>query len=123
MDNTLSTGTFTQHRKVTGAPVVADSTDLSLIDRRALLHCRSYRTILAQAQLTGGAAPTVTLQPLLYDPEKDDFTLLPTLTLSDGQSEEITVHETRAYLRIHAVAGAPTTVELRAAPGVAGTLS
>jgi hypothetical protein len=120
VENTLTGGgVFSRHRLKTGAPVAADAApDGSFPNRRALLNCRGWDTIIGRVELTGGVGPTVDLEPLLYDQDTDSFAKH-TLTgaLATGDAFECLVVSGRVFLRINAVAGAPTAVEIRVTGG------
>lgn len=121
--NTLNSGEFSQHRKVTGTPVVADpAIDGNNPSRRGLLNCAGYDTLIAHVILTGGAAPVVDLEPVIYDADADVFAKhAKTGNLKNGESVEILVTSGRVFLRIDSVgpgAGEPTAVEIRVMPGV-----
>lgn len=120
--NTLRTGQWSQHRVAVGAPVGADAAmDAADPPRRALLNCLGWETILVAPVLTGGAAPTVTLQVVGFDPDADAFRVLDTVTgVADGVATAVKVYGQRVYLRITATANNPTQVELRVAPGAPG---
>lgn len=116
--NMLTRGNFSQHRKVTGAPVAADSTDHATIVRANILRTDGAAAVKGYVRFTGGAAPTVDLIPLLYDADTNTFCALTKIAgLLDGQAFEVNVHECPVYFRIDAVANAPTAIEIRVAPG------
>lgn len=116
--STLTRGNFTQHRKALGAPVAPDSADLTLIPIAAGLRTEGVTRVIVAVKLAGGAAPNVTLQPLLYDADSSTWYRRGNQTgLVDGDLFEVDVHELPLFLRIHAVNNAPTSVEIRVAPG------
>lgn len=125
MQNTLKeTPQYTLHRLETGAPVAADSSDLAVLHTaksRNALNCRGFRKIRGFIKFTGGAAPTADLQTLerlqFTDPAGDDqdvFKVIRSaiLSLSDSQIFEIDVGGSPVFLRVDAVAGAPTQMEV-----------
>ena len=113
--NTLTVGDFTQHRVVAGAPIAADPTDLTLIDRKAILHTSGCLSIKGYVRLVGAGA-TMDLIPLIYDRATNTFGALTKISgLLDGQIFQIDVHECPVYFRIDAVANAPTAAEIRLA--------
>lgn len=115
--STLTRANWTQHRKVVGTPVVADSTDLALINRKSPIKTDGVVSIKGYVRFTGGASPTVDLIPLLYDKDSDSFVALAKLSgVADGVAFQIDVHELPVFFRIDAVANAPTAAEIRLAP-------
>lgn len=119
--NTVDATRWSEHRVVSGAPVAADAAPSGAFPSRSgLLNAKGYDTILASVRLEGGAAPTVTLQPLVYDEDLDDFAKHAlTGALSDGDTVELLVVGGRAFLRIEATAGNPTKVQIRIKGGQA----
>lgn len=117
--NTLRPGVWSLHRKVTGAPVGADpAVSASFPDRRALLNAMGYQTVMVRAKLTGGAAPTVSLRPILYDIDDDSFAKhIAASPIADGEAIEMLAANGRVFVLITATTGAPTAVELRVSPG------
>ena len=117
--NSLRRGVFSQHRIVTGAPVAVDTAaDAVFPLRRGLLNCEGYDTIVATAVITAPGVATVDIEPLIYDPDVDTFTAhAATGAISNGQAVEIAALGARVFLRIDAVVGNPTEVEIRVAGG------
>ena len=110
---------YNVHRTVEGAPVAADSTDLAAVlaaNPRSTADCGGYKTVKGFVRLTGGAAPTVTLQPLeLLKYEGGQHLAVTganTAALSDGQAFDFTVNQALLFARLHAVTGNPTKVEV-----------
>lgn len=113
---------FTVHRDVTGAPVAADAAVGSLdpADHKAL-DCQDWLTLDGYVKLTGGAAPTVTLVPLMLSLYRDAAGDLqeeyvvqgdPIGPLADGESFELQPFRGKVFVRISAVAGAPTNAKV-----------
>jgi len=118
--NTLTYQSFSRHRAATGAPAVADGAVSATfpIRRGDLLNCRGFETILWYPVLAGGIGPSVTVQPLVYDEDLDVFAVLANVgPFTDGQLQELTVLDRKIFLRIQAVAGNPTDITIRVAPG------
>ncbi len=111
---------YVRHREVDGAPVAADSADLSTVltaNPRSTVDCAGYESIRGFVRLTGGTAPTVTLQPLelVKYPGGSDFLAVSgssSSALSDGDMFEFTPNGAFLFVRMHAVTGSPTKVEL-----------
>lgn len=122
--NTLRDGEWCRHRLVAGAPVAADAAfgatvppARSATERGGLLNCRGWDEVLVVVKITGGTAPTVALQPGLYDIDDDaTVTLATTGLLSDGDTALVSTWGTRLFLRLDDVNGSPTAVELRVLP-------
>lgn len=119
--NTVDAYRWATHRTVSGAPAAADAApDAAFPHRNALINCQGYDTILVSVRLQGGVAPTATLEPLLYDEDADDFALHDKSgALSNGDTIEVSVMAGRAFIRIDALAGNPTDVEIRIKGGQA----
>lgn len=115
--NTLTKGNFAQHRLITGAPAAADSTDLSLIDRKAVCRTDGRENVNVYLKFTGGAGPTADVIPLLYDADSDTFVARPKVSaLANGTLFVVDTYDLPLYVRIDAVAGNPTAIEVRVAP-------
>jgi len=92
---------------------------------RGALRCGGWKTISVRVEFTGGTTPTITFQPLevMHYNEDGDGDLKDKLVvqgsnigpLSDGDSATVTVNGADLFLRIQAVTGAPTKVEVLAA--------
>jgi hypothetical protein len=121
---------FTRHRSVTGAPVAADSTNLATLFDTPVAgagasysgNAKGWDSVDAVVKLSGGASPTVSVQPLLLI-EIDgslEFVKLGNVLgpFSSGDHFSVDgVHGGRVFLRIDAVTGAPTGVDLHLAGG------
>lgn len=117
--NVLTPGQFSAHRTLTGAPVVPDAAmSASFPARAACLNTRGYLSVVFATVLAGGAGPTVTLEFYLYDPAADTFYLF--ATEAGVTSGAVYVKDTqglRLFVRVAVVAGNPTGVSVRVAPG------
>lgn len=118
--NTLDLRSWSTHRIV--APVAADAApDAEFPHRRGLINCNGYRSILVSPRLVadeGDASPTVTLQLVAYDVDKDDFTVLTTTAaLGRGASAEVVVNSARVFFLITEQTGDALSVELRIKAG------
>ena len=122
MLNTLeSKPRFTIHRTEEGAPVAADSADLSTLAIAAAIHCDDWATVDGFVKLTGGSTPTISLVPLmavryanLAGTEVNEYIVMGDAIgpLSDGDSFSIDVARGRLFARVSAVTGAPTAVQV-----------
>lgn len=121
--NNLVRGAWSEHRVVTGAPVAADSTNLSLINRAALLHSGGAESILVRADITAPGAADVVVEPLLYDPDTDSFAVGAQKTLNNREYTQVATAELRVFFRIATVNGAPTKVALYVMPAVTSRLA
>jgi hypothetical protein len=137
---------YIHHRNLVGAPVAADHVNIGpgspglIADNklrgeagdetiRGSVPTAGFKTIDGVVKLTGGAAPTVTLQPLEVikyknngtGEEVDEFVSQGANIgpLSHNDRFSITVNDAMLFLRLHAVTGAPTGVELLIAGGEA----
>jgi hypothetical protein len=120
------------HRDISGAPVAADATDLVALlasNPRSTVDCAGYKTVKGFVKLTGGASPTIVLQPLellKYDSRQHLAVAgANTAALSSGDAFDATVNGAFLFLRINTVANNPTQVEIFIAgaetmPGVPG---
>jgi len=120
------------HRSVDGAPVAADTTDLVALlssNPRSTMDCAGYKTVKGFVKLTGGAAPTVVLQPLellkYNGGEHFAVTGANTAVLANGDAFDATVNGAFLFLRVNTVTNNPTQVEIFVAgaetmPGVPG---
>ena len=109
------------HRLEVGTPVVADTAVFANLPIAGAINCAGWRTLTGFVTLAGGAAPTVTLQ-LLHLTSYVDIAgvqqkkFVPsgyvTAPLEDGQAFSVVVGEGAEFLRIHAVAGNPTSVSV-----------
>lgn len=117
--NYLKPGEFAQHRTLTGTPVAADAVLSAAFPNRAhFANAKGYETVLVYVIVASAGAGTVTLQPCLYDEDKDEVMVLAnTSALATRQGAEIAVRDHRVFFRVDAVAGAPTSVEIRITPG------
>lgn len=129
MKNTLSRRPdYTEHRVVTGAPIVADTTDLVALnvakDRQAI-NAEGYDDLACFVSIVVGTS--VTLQPLeavKYDDNGTPKTrFVPHLSgnigpLVDGESFKLPVSGGgRWFFRLHSVAGAVTKLQIFIAAG------
>jgi hypothetical protein len=111
---------YIRHREVDGAPVAADSATLATVlaaNPRSTADCAGYKTIKGFVRLTGGAAPTVVLQPLelVKYPEGTDFLVVAganTAALASGDAFDVTVNGAFLFLRLNTIANNPTKVEI-----------
>ena len=112
---------FTIHRAETGAPVAADSTDLTTLPATGAIHAGTWRTLDGFVKLSGGTTPSVSLIPLmlaqytdLSDAEVSEYVEMGSAIgpLSDGDSFTVDVSRGRLLMRLHAVAGSPTSVQV-----------
>lgn len=131
---------YTRHRRVTGAPVVADTAtleDLKVVNvippgsgsatdllRKDFIDCSGWKTVRVFVKLAGGTTPTVTLVPLEFieyiDNAGAEQTSLSILTpslvgMADTASAVAEINSGKLFLRIGAVTGAPTSVEIHVA--------
>jgi hypothetical protein len=118
---TIAGSLATLARTVTGAPVAADSTTLvdATFDPTAGVLCAGWKSVAIFARLTGGTAPTWSLQALFRmgptTTTANAWTtspIVPDDTLTDGQFTIVEVGGRLIFPRIHAVTGAPTTVDI-----------
>jgi hypothetical protein len=126
MDNTLNQKpNFTRHRTIDGAPVVADSVVYSDFAIREAVNCLGFETIEGYVRISGGVVPTVELENLAVMRYTDEAgvqveelaSVDTSATLSDGDLFEMSVNEGRVFLRLNAVTGSPTKVEIFVAGG------
>lgn len=107
---------FTIHRDENGTPVVPDSSVLTTLSLRGAIHCGDWLTVDGFVKLTGGAAPTVSLIPLMVANHEggEEYVVQGTAIgpLVDGESFLVDVYRGRLYLRIDAVTGNPTNVQV-----------
>lgn len=112
--NILVRGGWSRHRKVAGAPLAADSADLSLINVRELISTDKYLSIVVCLHLTGGTS--LVLEPLFYDEGMEDFAVGSQFTLAHRDFKEVKCGELPTFFRIATVNGAVTAAELRITP-------
>jgi hypothetical protein len=125
--NALIPARWSIHRRKDGTPAVVDGAASNTFpNRRSLLGCDGYTTINALVLLEGGSTPTVDLEALAYDPDQDAtpsgdaFAVIDSATgMTDQEVARITVHRNRVFLRIAAVTGDPTSIEVRVGPAEA----
>jgi len=112
---------YRYHRRLVGAPVVPDTAVLADLDPALALNCSGWRTITGFVRLAGGAAPTVTLQQLKLASYRDGAGALQrryvptgyiTPPLADNGSFALVVGDGVVLLRVHAVEGNPTSVDV-----------
>jgi hypothetical protein len=111
---------YIRHREVEGAPVAADTAtlaDLLAANPRSTADCAGYKTVKGFVKLTGGAAPTVVLQPveLVKLPDGTEFFAVAganTGALANGDAFELTASGAFLFLRLNTVTNGPTKVEL-----------
>jgi hypothetical protein len=122
-------------REISGV-IAADNSTLTdaNIDPDAAINCAGFETIWAGVEVTGGSSPTVTLEPLFYDPSAADgsrwwrsyvgaasgITAIAapvaqvTPALGAGQMVELRVDgHPQVYLRRTAVANSGSTTAMR----------
>lgn len=127
--------TFAAVRTVTGSPVAPDSSTLSDANfppssndtTGGAINAYGMSTLWVGVELTGGSAPTVTIEALVRDAGAADgsrwkrlFTSVnqpQTYTLDGTGLVEVRVDGRLVFLRITAVTGNPTSVKLLAIPG------
>lgn len=110
---------YNYHRLVTGAPVVADAAIASM-DPKTAAHCEGWTSIHAVVLLTGGTTPTVDIEQLARvqytnasGVEQDILVSQGTTSsLGDRGQVSLTVNGAPTLLRIDAVSGNPTQVEI-----------
>ena len=111
---------YITHREVDGAPVAADSSDMAVLlaaNPRSCCDCAGYKTVKVFVRLTGGAAPTVVLQPI-ESIELPDATRMLAITgsntaaLASGDCAEITINGGFLFVRLNTIANNPTKVEI-----------
>lgn len=113
--NALKRGEWSYHRK---ALTAADPTDYSQLDKAYIFNCEGYSSILVTVKFTGGTAPAVTLEPLLYDQEDQEFRPLHTVdVMANDAVHVIRVYGGRAFLRVDGVVGSPTSFDIKVMPG------
>jgi hypothetical protein len=111
---------YIKHREVDGTPVAAETTDLAALlvaNPRSTADTAGFKTIKGFVRLTGGASPTITLQPLELVKLSDGTSFLAvtganTAALASGDAFDITTNSAFLFLRIHAVANNPTKAEI-----------
>lgn len=129
MKNTLSRRpTYTEHRVITGTPIVADPINLTTLntsnDRQAI-NANGYNSLLGFVSITAGTS--VTLQPLESVKYDDNGTLstrfIPHVDgdigpLVDGDSFKLPIDGGgRWFFRLHIVVGAVTKLQVFLAAG------
>ncbi len=122
MQNSLeSKPRFALHRAVTGTPVAADTATLADLPIRGAINAGTWLTLDGVVKLTGGAAPTISLVPLMVanyeDTDGSEVTEYVVMgaalgPYSDGDTFQIEAHRGRLYLRISAVTGNPTSAKV-----------
>ena len=126
LHNALIPAKWSQHRYESGSPS-ADAVPSNVFpNRRGLLACDGYTTINATVLFTGGTNPTADLDVLAYDEDRDDpasgnaFSVIDSHTgVEDNETVRCTAHRNRIYIRLSAITGTPTAVEVRVGPGEA----
>lgn len=110
---------YSRHREVDGTPVAADSTDLATVlaaNPRSTHDCSGFKTVKGFVRLTGGAAPTVVLQPLeLLKYEGGEHLAVTganTVALSNGDAFDVTANSAFLFMRLNTITGNPTKVEI-----------
>lgn len=118
--NTLRPGLFSTHRSEVGAPVVPDAAiSATFPPRRSPLRSAGYESIVAVVSLGGGAVPTISIEWVVYDEGIDAMYVVATdAALADGAMVVRNFYGLPVFARISAVAGNPTSVRIRVAPGV-----
>lgn len=124
MTNTLYPAPdFNTHRDIAGAPVTAETVNVANNPVQTALNCMGFDKIAGSVVLTGGAAPTVTIQP--YQIKRNEAAVESWVKLgaaigplNDGEGLEYEAASGRVLLALSAVTGNPTNVRI----DVAGTL-
>lgn len=118
---------YTLHRKITGSPIAADSTNLQTLyelpgNSRAAINCRRWKSVRVLVRLTGGT--TINLQPLEVVEADGGFpgasdtdrgfteSQAEETTLSDGDFADVTVNGGLLFLRLSVVAAGGTELKL-----------
>ena len=123
---------YALHNKQTGSPVVAETTNLTTLNAssgRGAFNARGFNSVHGFVLLTGGTAPTVTLQVLERVSYIDPFTGAASTRLVergssigpllDGETFEVeTAGGGLYYLRVDAVANSPTGVAVMVSGGL-----
>ena len=115
----LKRGEFSTFRVITGAPAAKDADVSSTFPKRtAVSFADDWNSIVVGAVFTGGTTPTVDVEVLGYDEERDVFLDLGTVTLSGAKGRVVDVFGLRFFLRISGVTGNPTGIEIVGAPSM-----
>jgi hypothetical protein len=114
-----------QAQEFNPAVIVADSTNLTTLfglKETGVISCKGFKTVEFRVVFVGGAVPTVDIQPLEHIIAEDAFTtptdegfvvLASTIaSIGDGDINEVTIDQGRLFLRLHAVANAPTEIRM-----------
>jgi hypothetical protein len=118
-----------QSQEFDPAVIVADTTNLTNLfsdadarNDRASISCKGWKSVDFLIVIEGGASPTVDIQPLEHVKADDAFTtptdegfvvLASTIAgIVSGDINEVVVDQGRLFLRLHAVANAPTDVRM-----------
>jgi hypothetical protein len=90
-----------EHRSGTGVPA-ADAAPASLA-RSGYIECKGYASVLFYWLATGGASPTVDIEPLILDEESDCWISTSKITaIPTNKAVEIPVNGARMLVRIDA---------------------
>ena len=118
-----------QSKEFNPAVIVADSLNLQTLfetgrNDRASISCKGWKSVDFLIVMEGGAAPTVDIQPLEHVRAEDAFpgatdedegfvVLASTIAgITSGGINEVVVDQGRLFLRLHAVANAPTDIRM-----------
>jgi hypothetical protein len=105
--------------------IVADTTNLTTLFgavEAGVISCLGWKSVDVLVVMEGGASPTVDLQPLEHVKAEGAFTTPPdegfvvlasTIAgIVSGEVNEVVVDQGRLFLRLHAVANAPTDIRM-----------
>jgi hypothetical protein len=105
---------FQIHRSVDGTPVAADANLAAVVtDWGRAIQTAGFDSILVGVTLTGGAAPTVDIKPVMYDGATNAWAGTEIMLVNSGELYEIETHNQQVYIMIAGVAGNPTNVTLQ----------
>lgn len=121
--NCLVRGQFALHRVLTGAPVVADTTDLAAAElRQWILQTTKWKSIYVGAVLTALGAASVDVEFLYWDANKSKFFRLDAINVTslDGSTMvKLETNQLPGIVRVENPIGNPTVAEIRVAPAEA----
>ena len=119
--NEIQKQRFTLHRVVTGSPAATDTATLSSLPVKSAVAVAGYDSVLGFVKLAGGSSPKVAIELLervryenAVGTEVDEYVsrVSPGPMLSSGQMFRFEVSGGQIFVRIHALDGAPTSVEV-----------
>lgn len=118
MSNKRAPGSLSNNyaSKARSAVTAAESTtinDTNFVPGDAMAG-QAWKRVLVFPRFTGGASPTVTIQPL-YRCGSGWVTLTKTSPLAEGEGATIDVYGRDVFLRVDTLTGAPTSVDVYAA--------